>query len=78
MKKIGAESWWRTCRLILRGRLSFTLMQGSHSFDAFGRRQDLKDFGRAAGRVLHADVYSDKGEKYGVIEYATKEWNISI
>jgi hypothetical protein len=35
-------------------------------------RQDLKDFGRTAGRVLHTDVYSDRGEKYGIIEFATK------
>ena len=35
-------------------------------------RQDLKDFGRTAGRVLHTDVYSDRGDKYGIIEFATK------
>jgi len=31
--------------------------------------QDLKDFARAAGNVLYADVWSEHSKKFGVIEY---------
>ena len=35
--------------------------------------QDLKDFARKAGRVIYTDVFSNRGEKAGIIEYASRD-----
>lgn len=35
--------------------------------------QDLKDFAREAGSVRFTDVWVEKGKKYGVIEYASRD-----
>lgn len=34
--------------------------------------QDLKDFSRDAGEVVYADVYTDRGRKRGVVEFASE------
>jgi len=35
--------------------------------------QDLKDFARKGGDVAFTDVWTDRGKKFGVIEYATAD-----
>lgn len=50
---------------------------GGHRLEAEGLDsrvswQDLKDFARQAGDVAYTDVWVDRGEKKGVIEYSRK------
>mmetsp|Transcript_24524 Transcript_24524/g.42167 ORF Transcript_24524/g.42167 Transcript_24524/m.42167 type:complete len:245 (-) Transcript_24524:552-1286(-) len=35
--------------------------------------QDLKDFARQAGNVVYTDVFMERGRKFGIIEYSSKD-----